>query len=567
MDIMQIIKKKSILYLILPLLIISIGFLAFNVGNTFQVEYSNNIIDENELGLSDLWYPITINSPDKPRYTSGNSAYIPGTYSFHFDSVGSVPQGWTEYSPGAAYIKTHSGVGGHSKILQLYDPWHFPLQNIYAQAYTTFSAQPKGTIEFWFRSTAAQLKNTIYLKEGSTTRILFRVYQNKWQYHTGSSWTDVSGFLSNSVSSSSWYHLRIDFESTFSGYAGLYKNRWKLTFDGDVSSHMEFYDGGSIDTLLFTTDQAHCSYSMFIDAVGFSWDPGYYIGDNQKDGLFLDITPDDLTYLTCTLDSQVREIPGDTYIPFPDEGSHTLQVYGEDSTGLPYFSDPFYFDVYPAGKKIVVFFWASDALLDSIATSKYTEVFEDEGYSKFFYFKDTNDFDSDFASVDDYEVAGDIIFFYMCGHGGYENGDSSTDFKPGGSRVYSSHFRTLMDGLETIKKGFLIDSCHSGGWVEDFNDIPYYNGYLAISSTNIFWTAMAHDLPGEGYFSNWFFYRVANGDNYLDAFNWAYNTDLNVEEDLPYFPTFMSDPGDSGGPWIQYPLMYYDSLTYNFFAS
>jgi hypothetical protein len=220
-------------------------------------------------------------------------------------------------------------------------------------------------------------------------------------------------------------------------------------------------------------------------------------------------------------------------------------------------------------KKIAVFFWASDAIIDNITTSKYTDVLIEEDYTEFYYYKDSQDFDDDFAEVADFERSGDIVFFYMCGHGGYDDiiNDSYTVFRPGGPSVSSSHFKTLMDGLDTNNKGFLIESCYSGGWVDDFKEAPY----LAISTADKDHAARAKGLtgeggflPGEGFFSNWFWFNISREGNYLEAFNYA--NDLALEDSLEYIEQYGDEHPEPVGEVIRFPQIYYDGTTYNFFA-
>ncbi|WP_457557973.1 Ig-like domain-containing protein [Candidatus Harpocratesius sp.] len=171
----------------------------------------------------------------------------------------------------------------------------------------------------------------------------------------------------------------------------------------------------------------------------------------------------------------------------------------------------------PDPEKIAVFFWASDAGAQWII-DEYWGVLQNEGYSVIFNFEDTSDFAADFATVDNYVGSEDTVFFYLFGHGNNDGTDSYTAFAPSSSFVYSSQFRTLMDGIDTVRKAFLIESCHSGGFPEDFQAAPY----LAMSTSDQTHNAYAvGSLPNEGIFSNAFFNHVADGYNAVDSFNYA----------------------------------------------
>jgi len=170
------------------------------------------------------------------------------------------------------------------------------------------------------------------------------------------------------------------------------------------------------------------------------------------------------------------------------------------------------------GEKIAVFFWASDACKD-YTIDDYRDYLEDEGYTKFYEFEDSTDVTADCQTVDNYELSTDAVFVYIIGHGNWFFG-SYTCFSPGGSRVYSFHFKSYMDAWESTKKAILVESCHSGTWSTDFAASPY----LAISTSDIWhesllWTSNAG--PHEGIFSHYFFEHMHAGYTDVDCFNYA----------------------------------------------
>ncbi|MHA2031164.1 MAG: hypothetical protein ACW99Q_17425, partial [Candidatus Kariarchaeaceae archaeon] len=66
---------------------------------------------------------------------------------------------------------------------------------------------------------------------------------------------------------------------------------------------------------------------------GFSWDSNYNVGDNLKEGLLLNFTiPEPLDWMAYSLDGgNIITIRGNTTIPIPALGIHTIQVVGNDS--------------------------------------------------------------------------------------------------------------------------------------------------------------------------------------------------------------------------------------------
>jgi hypothetical protein len=205
------------------------------------------------------------------------------------------------------------------------------------------------------------------------------------------------------------------------------------------------------------------------------------------------------------------------------------------------------FNLEGTGKKIAVFFWASDAGVQ-YAISKYFDILvNDEDYdedeSK--EYKDSSNVASDCQEVDDYEIYADTIFVYIIGHGYNDGSHSYTSFKDGenASLVGSHTFNGYMDDWEAERKCILVDSCYSGDWADDFDEIPY----LAMSSSNEYNLSYIYDSqyavgasPGEGEFSFHFFYAIEHKDyNAVDAFDYAsgklrYEQNPKIEDDSTY---------------------------------
>ena len=197
-----------------------------------------------------------------------------------------------------------------------------------------------------------------------------------------------------------------------------------------------------------------------------------------------------------------------------------------------------------APEKIGVFFWASNAGTQDVI-NEYRNVLESEGYTKFFEFKDTSNFQNDFNKVADYEDAHDVVFFYLFGHGNNDGHHSYTAFAPHSSIVRSNEFRTMLDTLDSNKVGLVISSCHSGDWADDMRG----GHYLAISSsdeTHNSWAVTT--IPGEERFANYFWNYVSKGDDAVTAYE-------NAAADLP-----------QSGYYVQNPKICDESYFWDFFA-
>jgi len=171
-------------------------------------------------------------------------------------------------------------------------------------------------------------------------------------------------------------------------------------------------------------------------------------------------------------------------------------------------------------QKIAVFIWAEDVCTQSII-NQYKATLMNEGYEKFFNFNDSSDYKSDLNDVDAYERSGDTLFFYLYGHGNY-TGDysymlynSENDKK----RISSPSLRIELDKMEANRKGLLVEACKSGGFVEDFEDSPYF----VMSSADKYHNALgiAPTAPCHGLFSYWFWGWVGVGYSDSDAFSIA----------------------------------------------
>ena len=273
------------------------------------------------------YHPLSIITPENNTYTEPMSGYYPGTYGFENDVIGSDPMGWSVYEVGGT-VTVIDSLGNHNKIVEVHSTAgdHARLTNI-------FSATATGTIECWVRTNTI-IDASIILRAtdgASTDEFLISVNSstNKWVYYDGGTWYDMPGDIAANV----WYHFRIEFDCA---------DDWHVWIDG-VSQ-----DGGvgygyrnpptQMDRLIIgTTNQPTDCYAYF-DAIGYSWDSNYDIGDNLNEGLLLSFdagfNPDWLGY---SLDGQVNKtILGNTTIPFPTDGVHTIQVFGNNTLGIMY---------------------------------------------------------------------------------------------------------------------------------------------------------------------------------------------------------------------------------------
>lgn len=267
----------------------------------------------------------------------------------------------------------------------------------------------------------------------------------------------------------------IQLQATYNGYT-LYRVRIALYKDGSrITSYLDMaYQGNNIWSIGWNTESYSDGSNYMLRFVLYR---NYYY--------YANLYCDDLT---------VNNEGGTPPEPPPDD------------------------DEPPSGsEKIGVFFYATDAGTSTVI-NKYKGYLEREGYTKFFIFRDSSNVQADCQSVDSYEDSQDTIFVYIIGHGNNNGQHSYTAFRPSGSYVYSSTFRSYMDAWEAPRKSLFVESCHSGDWADDFAASPY----LAMSTSDETHVSYAlGSLPGEGKMSYYFFGRVYNGYNAVDAFNYA----------------------------------------------
>ncbi|MFX0011600.1 MAG: hypothetical protein ACFE9R_14905, partial [Candidatus Hermodarchaeota archaeon] len=133
----------------------------------------------------------------------------------------------------------------------------------------------------------------------------------------------------------------------------LYGMSWDARFRNTVSN---------INNLRIKTHNAQSDYQLYIDAFACSWDLNYIIGSNEDEGLLLSYeNTTDLDWQAYSLDNGTNyTIRGNTTIPMPTEGSHKIQIFGNDTMGTMFKSTARYFSLDTMPPKISIFFPTPD---------------------------------------------------------------------------------------------------------------------------------------------------------------------------------------------------------------
>ena len=103
---------------------------------------------------------------------------------------------------------------------------------------------------------------------------------------------------------------------------GLSQNNFKVTIDGNESIPLAFQKVSSeVTSINLRTDGPLSNYYVYLDALGYSWDPNYNVGENLNEGLLLSYENIVLLdWQKYSLDGQANKtILGNTTIPMPAE--------------------------------------------------------------------------------------------------------------------------------------------------------------------------------------------------------------------------------------------------------
>jgi len=301
----------------------------------------SNTVDDNVSIL--LWNApiptITIDTPENKTYVEPMSGYYPATYGFENDEDGSKPHNWFVAEVGGI-IQIIGKKDGHNKVAEIHETSDSlnELENRFSTPQTT------GILEYYFMvnriddyhdvgtiGNGSSYEGRLQIIVGNDGYLKYLNYLHQWVIIT-------------SIEANRWYHMRIEFDCS---------DDWHLWLDGisqdGGSGYTYFGTPNSFDRLKFRSSNAGSWRDAYIwtDAIGYSWDPDYNTGDNLEEGLLLSFeNTTTLDWIGYSLDSQTNKtILGNTTIPLPEDGIHTIQVFGNDLGGFLYHSNVRYFVV------------------------------------------------------------------------------------------------------------------------------------------------------------------------------------------------------------------------------
>ena len=228
-------------------------------------------------------------------FYSEESGHYPATYSFTNETDGTSGTDITfiDYvSIDASCSATICGANNeHRKILDLYD------NNNAGKVLVSnsFNNQMTGTVECYIMSDDVSAADIfLYIDDDDTdyyTESLgIRIWNSNLLYFDGgtSTWEIALG-----ISDNVWYHIKISFSEA--------SNTYDLYVNGvSEASGVPFRaDPEQLNRITFSTDNAELGFHYYIDAIGFSWDSNYNIGDN--------LLPNNPLNLNFTVDTNLSD--------------------------------------------------------------------------------------------------------------------------------------------------------------------------------------------------------------------------------------------------------------------
>ncbi|MHA1749759.1 MAG: hypothetical protein ACTSYF_14090 [Promethearchaeota archaeon] len=309
-----------------------------NGTHTLQVFGKNSIGDifqSEKRHFTTHYKSVDVKTPENITYTAPMSGYFSGTYSFENDQIGESPEGWICSHTGTQYINAIEVInekGNHKKVVELKDNDNSKynlMQNI-------FPSKTKGTIEFWIASTDVHKHTEVVFRNSEwIDACVVGIKDGNLQFYYG-----LGAALTHQINDNQWYQVRVDFNCETS--EGTYWVDQTL-----VGTRSLPKTTASIGMTTIYTGNSDSSYSVYLDAISYSWDPNYKVGDNHDEGILFSYNNiSDIAWSEISLDDQPKQsISGNKTLPVPEDGMHSIQFFAQDNVGDYYESEKRYFTI------------------------------------------------------------------------------------------------------------------------------------------------------------------------------------------------------------------------------
>ncbi|MFX0101440.1 MAG: right-handed parallel beta-helix repeat-containing protein, partial [Candidatus Hodarchaeota archaeon] len=327
-------------------------------------------------------YMHRINSPENKTYM-GPQAPAPGFYPssepFEVVSDGSFPSAsyWSRSGTGTGNIvsqKVDKDGNLHKKVLYCNSKdsgsgFDVSITGRMESFWWSGDGRNDGTIEFWVAPVNTNIGSISckVLNSGSGTLAEIKFSSGTIFYRDSSTMQNSS----MTYEDNKWYRISLNY-SCYGGYAGLGGSQYQFQiFDSDgkrvlYTSPVASYDAmGPSDGFQINVKGDSVNYcTAYVDAIGYSWDDHYDVGNNSMEGMFLDFNSQIHEFEFIFMNYQIDDGPWiefynpDDYgnydfydpviIPLPeDDGGHSIQLTGFDNVRANYYySNPVDFTTY-----------------------------------------------------------------------------------------------------------------------------------------------------------------------------------------------------------------------------
>ena len=262
---------------------------AFNIWNIgLFVESGSHVFLDSFGFASDPNYNIGDNNPPKidTYYGSWDFRYYPnGPILFDKDKKLSTLGPWTFTSYGFEEIADGCSANiieeldDHYKVLELQDDNE---SDVIIASLLDLTKPTYGTIEFWLR--------TSDVSQGLLMTFGYEVFRSGISLNSDGEWSYTNGNQEIAIDDvpqlqdDTWRHIRIDFDSRENGgYLGLGPSQFYFWVDSVYSRLGPFNFDDDVSNLkwnIWSSKEEGKDYSIYLDAIGLSWDPSYEVGEN-----------------------------------------------------------------------------------------------------------------------------------------------------------------------------------------------------------------------------------------------------------------------------------------------
>jgi hypothetical protein len=261
----------------------------FNIWNIgLFVESGSHIFLDSFGFASDPNYNIGDNNPPQidTYYASWDFRFYPnGPILFDNDKKLSTLGPWAFTSYGFEEIADGCSANiiaeldDHYKVLELQDNNE---SDVIVASLLDLAKPTYGTIEFWLR--------TSDVSQGLLMTFGYEVFRSGISINSDGGWSYINNNQEIDIDDvpqledDKWHHIRIDFDSRENGgYLGLGANQFYFWVDSRFSRLGPFNFDDLVSNLkwnIWSSKEEGKDYSIYLDAIGVSWDPSYEIGEN-----------------------------------------------------------------------------------------------------------------------------------------------------------------------------------------------------------------------------------------------------------------------------------------------